>query len=374
MRPSAIFLSFFAFTAGVSGCFIGSSSDSASTCDTVEGCCDPSNPPAVPAGDAGVVPVDPGGPSPDGSGTVVFAISKLYFGDTDRNGAFDVDAWQGLGLDLDGKSTTKCSTDVCTLTRGASLQSQADGENGIDDSFGANILPIIITTLGSDATTTANTALHGGDSTMLIALRGLGANDDASPLSGVVYHAAPATAPAWNGADVRDVDTASLVGGDFSAPVVALSGYMAGRTWVGTASEGAALLDLHLGETEMAGPNQPFPLTHVRIVMHVDAANGTASGVLAGILSPDAFVAWGRQLAGSIDTSLCTGSAFDAIAQQFDQAADILLDGTDPAGAACDGISLGLGFDAVAVKLGNVVSLPPPPNPCADAGADAAGE
>jgi hypothetical protein len=255
------------------------------------------------------------------------------------------------------------------------MYAQVDGENGIDNSFGLNILPIILTSLGSSSTSTANTALEGGDSTMLIALQGLGANDDASPLSGVVYHAAPAaTAPAWNGGDVRDVDTASLVGGDFSAPVVALSGYMASRTWVGTANDGAALLDLHLGEDMMAGPNQPVPLTHVRIVMHVDASNGTASGVLAGIVAPAELDAWGQQLAGAISSSLCVGSAFQSIAQQLDQSADILLDGTNRPGVACDGISLGLGFDAVAVKVGNDVSLPPPSNPCADAGTDAAGE
>ena len=334
MRPSAVFLSFLTLAAGTSGCdSLDSSSDA---CSAAGGCCAASEP-SVPGGDAGGVPLDPGGPSPDGSGTVVFAISKLYYGDSDRSGVFSPTAWEGLGLDLDGKSTTRCSTDVCTLTAGASVYAQADGENGIDNSFGLNILPIIVTTFGARGTSTADTALQAGGSTMLIALHGLGANDDASPLSGVVYHAAPsANAPAWNGRDVRDVDTASLVGGDYSAPIVALSGYMAGRTWVGTANDGAALLDLHLGENMMAGPNQPVPLKHVRIVMHVDAGNGTASGVLAGIVAPADLDAWGQQLAGAVSSSLCTGSAFQSIAQQLDESADILLDGTNRAGVACD--------------------------------------
>ncbi|HEX3345956.1 MAG TPA: hypothetical protein VHS09_15335, partial [Polyangiaceae bacterium] len=271
MRPSFVFASFasFASLAALSACWIDPGSGGVSTCGTALQCCMASEPSAI-VGDAGGVPLDPGGPSPDGTGTVVFAISKLYYGDTDRNGVTDDAAWAQYGLDLDGLSTTKCATDVCTLAPGASLSTQVDGENGIDNSFGQNILPIITTTLGSSSPGTADTALQHGDSTMLIALRGLGAGDDASPLSGVVYHAARSpTPPAWNGADVRDVDTASLVGGDFSAPVVTLSGYMAGRTWVGAANEGAALLDLHLAEDMMAGPNEPVPLTHLRIVMHV---------------------------------------------------------------------------------------------------------
>jgi hypothetical protein len=95
---------------------------------------------------------------------------------------------------------------------------------------------------------------------------------------------------------------------------------------------------------------------------------------VAGIVAPADLDAWGQQLAGAIASSLCSGSAFQSIAQQLDQSADILLDGSNRAGVTCDGISLGLGFDAVAVKVGNVVSLPTPSNPCADAGADAAGE
>jgi hypothetical protein len=50
---------------------------------------------------------------------------------------------------------------------------------------------------------------------------------------------------------------------------------------------------------------------------------------------------------------------------QIAQASDILQDGTQDPTLPCDGISIGLGFDAVLDQLGPMVApKPPPPNPC----------
>jgi hypothetical protein len=47
-----------------------------------------------------------------------------------------------------------------------------------------------------------------------------------------------------------------------------------------------------------------------------------------------------------------------------------MMDGTNEPGEACNGISFGIGFDATAVKLGQVVSLPMAPDPCSDGGVE----
>ena len=52
------------------------------------------------------------------------------------------------------------------------------------------------------------------------------------------------------------------------------------------------------------------------------------------------------------------------IAQQIRQAQDILDDGTQGPTKSCNGISVGLGFEAVSVKAGAVLDDPPPPDPC----------
>ena len=44
----------------------------------------------------------------------------------------------------------------------------------------------------------------------------------------------------------------------------------------------------------------------------------------------------------------------DAILAQVDEAADILLDGSQDPGKACDGVSIGVGFEAARVLLGPV--------------------
>lgn len=70
--------------------------------------------------------------------------------------------------------------------------------------------------------------------------------------------------------------------------------------------------------------------------------------------------------------SLCSGSAFDSIAQQISQAQDIQLDGTNAAGTPCTAISIGLGFDGVQIGPVDTVSFPEGqlPNICPEAGGD----
>src|SRR5262249_32716151 len=117
-------------------------------------------------------------------------------------------------LDIDGKATTESSTDVCTPVAGAPSYIQADGNHGIDNSFGANVLPLIVTSAGSDFTTLANQAVTLGNSTMMFRIQGLGSGPSYSPLPGDVLRATPTDSPPqWNGGDVRDVDSLSVDGG-----------------------------------------------------------------------------------------------------------------------------------------------------------------
>jgi hypothetical protein len=51
-----------------------------------------------------------------------------------------------------------------------------------------------------------------------------------------------------------------------------------------------------------------------------------------------------------------------------------MMDGTNEPAEACNGISFGIGFDATAVTLGQVVTLPPVPDPCSDGGVEGGDE
>ncbi|MGH7281431.1 MAG: hypothetical protein ACRELY_07920 [Polyangiaceae bacterium] len=312
----------------------------------------------------GFVPPNPGGPLPDGSGITVLAISSLDFGDE------TVEAWKAIGLDIDGKETTATSTDVCSYAPGAFPPLLADGDNGIDNSFGENLVPLLYDLLTTTLSQDANAALRAGDATTLFAINRLGSQANYAPLDAVGYRAAPSEAPRWDGSDKRDVDVASLISGDISQPILTLSGgYMNGRVWVSGPASGDALFDIHLAR-EGHFPD-PFPIHHVRVLLKIDPTNRVAtSGILAGIVSPDDAIRWMRQMAGWDSNIHCSQSALDGFEEQIRQAADIFIDGSNHAGAPCDGISFGIGFDAMLVTLGDAVSVPPtaPPDDCPDAG------
>lgn len=330
--------------------------------------------PLVTDGGFGVLPPKPSAPAATTNTPTVFAISKFYFGDTDRSGHASSTAWQTFGLNIDGKVTSTNATDVCKLVSGAIPCTQLDGDNGIDNSFGANVLGAI-RTLNFMYDSYANNAIKEGGGTLLIRLDGLGPSDAYSQLPGALYRATPTSQPLrWDGTDIRAVDAVSLVGGDTSKPLAVLpDGYMNGRVWVSGISSGAAYLDLQVtAGSAGSGLLPPIPLRHVQIVMQVDPGNASAtSGVLSGVARTRDVIAWVQLWSGTISTSLCGGSAAMSIASQFAQMSDIMTDGTNEPGEECDGISVGLGFDAVAVQLGKAESEPPFKNPCSDGGTDA---
>src|SRR5262249_24890940 len=92
-----------------------------------------------------IQPPPPGGPMPPppNAQDVTFAISKLYLGDTDRDGTSDkVNVWKHYGFDLDHKNSTALSADLCQLRQGAmSKWVYLDGDGGIDNAFGKSIVP-----------------------------------------------------------------------------------------------------------------------------------------------------------------------------------------------------------------------------------------
>lgn len=355
----------------------GSSSYGPPPCDDGPACCVGAVSDSTDSG-AGEVPPRPSVAPAAGDGHVVLALSKLYFGDTDRSGNPSQYAWQQYGLDIDGKTTDYCSTDTCTLVAGSSRSVQLDGNNGIDNSFGSQLLPIL-TTLDSLFTGNANAALHGGDATMLVELDGAGAGPSYAPMTASLLRAVPIASPLWNGADVRDIDTASLVDGMIAQPAsVFPDGYMNARTWVGLPSTGTAWLDLHLIVGGHAMP--PVPIHHVQIVMSVTADGSSATqGTIAGVIRTSDAVAWAQLWALDDLPAQCDQGSAQPFGEQVAQASDIMADGTNEPGHTCDGISVGLGFDAVAVQLGQPQAVAQYYDPCgqtiaypgsADAGTD----
>jgi hypothetical protein len=150
------------------------------------------------------------------------------------------------------------------------------------------------------------------------------------------------------------------VPGDIGQPkVIDASSYVNGDVWVGRPAS------MELSLTTDFPLRIPIERPILSMRLSPDRTSAT-DGVIAGFVPVEAWVDIIRTVAGSFDEGLCTGTTFESLADQFRQAADSLLDGTQDPSRSCEAISIGLGFDAAAVSIGSVAApVPPEPDPCA---------
>jgi hypothetical protein len=309
-------------------------------------------------------PANPGGPPSGGTGRTALAIKKLYFGDSDRNGNASPDAWRQYGYDIDGRVTTETSTDVCRLGRGAFPSTQVDGAGGIDNSFGENLLPFWLTLFGANLPDATNEAIKGGGATPIIVVDGLGAGADSFPLSARIVGGAPfvqdaatPSAPAWDGSDRWPLDRSTLDGADPSTAKLAFgASYVSGGVFV--AAPPSSLGGFVVGPITGAKPFLlSFPLTHVTVSMQMSPDGASATqGILSAIIPAEDYVAYVHAILGCVLPDLRDPETLSAIDAEIRATADILIDGSQDPTRPCDGISVGLGFEAQAVELGPVVA------------------
>jgi hypothetical protein len=334
--------------------------------------------------------VQPPVPSNAAAATVTaahnYAMHKLYLGDTDRTGTPSQDAWKAYGYNLDDKITTKDSTDVCTLAQGALRAAQTDGNGGIDNSFGENILPIVLTTAGNDASTKINNSINTGSFTVMTYVKGFddsaGNKTSATGLTGVLLaggNYASATdggMPTWDMSTHWPIRPELLTCGPSCPPgsdpiadakIKFPMAYQAGGTFV-NGSPGSLDLSLSIG-----GQSLDISIHSALVTFDPKAPGHVTNGTIAGVINTEELISSLKTVAGHISTSLCAGSAFESIASQIQQASDIVInsDGSvsNPAGTPCNGISIGLGFDADEIALPTPQDIagptPPAPDPCA---------
>ena len=312
----------------------------------------------------------PAGAAPATIGSYrTFAVKQLYLGGTTFDGTVSQDAWKDYGYDLDGKTTNSKSTDVCTQAEGAQKSAQTDGTNGTDNSFGENILPII-TSVQATAEADVNKSITGGSFTVMLDLKGL--TDDAAQsntglsgqvLAGGIYDPVNKTAPAFDLMTDWPVSPALLSDGktiDNGSAIQLLPAttYITGGEFVTQASK--ITLSLAIG-----GIALDLDINKAIITFDHSSSNTAAKGIIAGVINAQQLVAGLQKVAGILQTSLCNDSAaFQQIAQEILQASDIMSDGTNGAGQACDAISVGIGFTALEIMHPDKVA------PASVAGAD----
>ena len=231
-------------------------------------------------------------------------------------GASTPDAWKSLGLDIDGQASTRTSTGVCQLAQGAPPSTHDDGDGGIDNSFGANLVPVLTTVMGSDVIAQMNASFAAGEPVNILGVHGLAAAGGDATLLGTF--------------DSMPFDTAWLTNGIVVGGPSALETQLT----LGRVTSGSRSAELVL------------PITHVQVVAPLaDAGWSVQGGVLSGILPTEeavsAVVTFATAMKPGIDSQTLT--VFEDAVRQ---ASDILVDGTQDPTKACDGISIGLGFTA----------------------------
>lgn len=327
--------------------------------------------------DDGPAAASKGPPAAEGAPTTsaeerVFAVDTISLGEADRAGARNKDAWKRYGFDLDGRITVvtdQSSPDlknVCARTPNARAVIHNDGEQGTDNAFGKEIVPIL-DTLAPNPSRTVTESIRAGAFTVLLKVVGL--TDDAAQsntgLGGTI-----------------------LVGGDYKSPPafdqatdwpyvagteVPLSGAYVTKGVFVSKSPSAATLKLSL---TIRGQSLDV-VVHGAIVSfkHDSATQSLQEGTIAGTIDTEEFVAAISGVAGSLNPDFCAGSpTLKSVQDTIRQASDILADGQDPA-RTCNAISIGIGFTAKRVAIPTKVAepVPKPPDPCTtprDAGAD----
>jgi len=330
---------------------------------TVVGCGD-SGTGGAGGGSGGITPkTRPSGASKgDASGPKALAATKIFIGTTDRMGAASTTAWEQYGYDLDGQVTSMDFSHHCKPSSGASPKDVfPDGKDGRDNAFGKKLLPLVLSAAGStDIQGSLNKAITDGSFTIIVDLPDLGSGDTYDPLSAFLLggkEGTPMGGPTtWKLIPelLADGMTAS------SAKVKFPNSYLTGNTWV-SGDKGTVNLSLAI-----AGFSLNLNIASAVITMDLGGDHNTATnGTIAGVLDTEAFILELKKVVGAFDTSLCQGGAVDSILNQIRQASDIMSDGSQDPTKTCNGISIGIGFDAANTVLGGAgTPAMPAPDPC----------
>ncbi len=288
----------------------------------------------------------------------VMAINKLYFGDG-NNGE-----WKTFGFNLDGKVSTDTSTDLCQLNDGAMASTPyPDGNNGIDNSFGKNLLPLVLD-LDPTWVSDVNSGITQGNFTALLEMVCLYPTGDAPSFSTKLFAGTPlGMAPKWDGTDKWPVEPDLLdnPADPESSSIVFTQCSVSGTTF-DAGKNGTFVLTI---PANFGGKSTSLKLSlyaaQLTMTLAADRKSAT-SGMLGGVLNTEEFVAEVNKVGYLL--GLCGNSALTTLITLVRQASDILTDGTQDPTKVCNGISVGFGFDMKPAQIGIVGPAAPPVVTC----------
>jgi hypothetical protein len=308
-----------------------------------------------------VPPAEEGAPAPAGPERT-FAINQIWLGETDRANAPKKDAWKSYGYNLDGRITNVVDqnspdlNNVCKRVTSAKPSIHQDGDQGVDNAFGKEVLGLLSSTLPSPSRTVTD-AIQAGQFTIMLKITGL--SDDPQQtntalggtiLVGGVLNADPKIRPAFASTDTWPY---------LHDPQVPITGaYINKGVFVN--GKGGSQVRLNLTFS-----GQTLNLTINRAIIsfkHNPGGKSLDEGTIAGVIRTEEFVSGIGQIAGSF--GLCEGTTVEGIKSSIRFVSDMMADGTQDPAKTCDGISIALGFTAK--QVGTPTTEAPPPAPAGD--------
>ncbi len=315
-------------------------------------------------------------PTPDGDDgeEYLFGLREVFLDQEEE--------WRNVGFDLDGLCTEEPAfASECRPMRRS--QAPSDGNEGIDNSFGADLFPLVDTAVMGLQMNARSADMEG---TMpLVRVRGWNGMDDDQRVDVAIttsIFAVPAEAdgsvptfdivnfkprvagepflPVYDGRDWAFLREDTFFEGDADRPLIRDdNAYVRDRTVV------ARLPD----RFELVFPSMVagvfVTLTDAVLVGHINADGSRLEGVqVAG--------RWAvlDLLATAENVGLCRGDPdYNILANTLDAIADVRTQpGTGGEGVICNAISLGVGFEGYRVRYAGLTPGPAITNICADGG------
>lgn len=278
----------------------------------------------------------------------VFAVRELFFGEGNSG------EWKKFGFNIDGKVSTGNSNDVCKPNAGGSTQTAyPDGDEGIDNSFGKNLLPTVLA-LYPTWVTDINTGIQNGNFTALVKAECLPEKGDASGLTSKLFGGTTlGAAPKFDGTDKWPVEPGLLSDPmDAQSSTILFPKSSVTGTMFDSGKDVTFILSVPV--------KSPTKTTSIKLTLHgarmimtlAEDRKSATEGMIGGVLNTEEFVAELKKVGDLL--GFCGTPLFDNLLTQVRQASDIMTDGSQDPEMTCDGISMGLGFEMVEALLGEV--------------------
>jgi hypothetical protein len=283
----------------------------------------------------------------------VLAATELFFGEGNSG------EWKTVGVNIDGLVSTAASKDLCKPNADADTGTPyPDGEQGIDNSFGKNLLPTILS-LYPNWVNDINNGIQKGFFTSMLEMECLPPTGDVAKFTTKLYGGTPLPmAPLFDGTDKWPV-APELLGNPLdpqSSTVVFGNSSVVGQMF-DSGKNGTFILTVPL-KTMTDSTSIKLTLYASQMTMTLaDDRKSALKGMISGVLNTEQFVAEIKKVGALLD--LCGDPLFDNLITLVRQSSDILTDGTQDPTKTCDGISMGLGFEMKEVLIGDVGPVTP---------------